>query len=162
MPKGLILKSARSLSSKKLGIFQLQVWLVPFLIATRRVLWSWSAARNWIMNAQRELSLLKEYVGKSKMIEVTWAQSNAAQPNTAGGWQRLESFFLLHISYNWNGKESLSLQKHDFRPTYVQNLTGKWNSLKKFGQLLALRSFTWTARVSSSSEFARSASYLCR
>lgn len=162
MSKELILKSARSLISKKLGIFQLRVWLVPFLIATRRVLWSWSAARNCIMNAQRELSLLKEYVGKSKMIEVTWAQSNAAQPNTAGGWQRLKSLFLLHVSYNRNGKVPLALRKHDFRPTYTQKLIGKWNSLKKFGQFLALRSFTWTARVSSYSEFARSASYLCR
>jgi len=37
------------------------------------------------MNAQTDLSSLEDNVGKSKMIQVTWA---AAQPTTSGGLQR--------------------------------------------------------------------------
>lgn len=62
------------------------------------------------MNAQTELPLLGENVAKSKIIQVMWA---AAQPTTSGGLQEgykeTEIAFFLLISYNKNGKVSLSL-----------------------------------------------------
>lgn len=67
-------------------------------------------------------------------------------------------FVLYHISYNQNAKVS-SLQKHDYSPTCSQNLTEKLHAFKMFGQFIALRTLARTARVSSSSELARSASY---
>lgn len=62
-------------------------------------------------------------------------------------------FLLLRISYHRNGKVSLSLQKHDFSPTYTQNLMGKLRAVKSWASFLA-----WTARVSSSFELVRFAS----